>query len=410
MKFFLFISRILVGVVFVFSGFVKAVDPSGSAYKFSDYFSAFGLPFLEPLTIPLVIILSSAEFLIGISLLTGNRFRLGAWGLFIFMVFFTILTFIIALTNPVTDCGCFGDAIIMTNWQTFYKNLILLPFVLLIFYNRNKQFADRPVTTEWILIGCFGILIIGFQVINLRHLPPLDFRPYHIGSYIPDKMVIPEGEKPDEYKTFLYYEKDGNIEEFTEDNFPWEDTTWTFVESKHVLVAKGFEPPIHDFTITDRDGYDLTDHILADNDYSYLLISSDIEKANHEALLKANDMAAYCMAGNCSFYCLTSSTQEDAGNVAASLGIQFEFYTTDEITLKTIIRSNPGLLLLKEGTIIDKWHFRDFIPVNQLNDNMLPGSIDRQRKLKERNYIFLAAGLLLLFFVSIGVFKIRPEV
>jgi len=390
------LSRIITGTVFVFSGFVKAVDPLGSTYKFIDYFTAFHIQFLEPIALPLAIMLSSVEFLIGISMLIGYRYRTASWALLFFMSFFTILTFILALTNPVSDCGCFGDAIVLTNWQTFIKNIILLPFVILIFIFRKRISPSYPSVAEWIYLSIFAFLIVVFQANALRHLPLLDFRPYKTGTNIPEKMIIPAGAPADEYKTYLYYEKDGVVKEFTEDNFPWQDSTWKFVDSKNILVRKGYEPPVHDFSVTDAEGNDLTETLLKDRDYSMLLIAYDIKDADGTALQRANDLAASCTGNDCSFYCLTSSSAAETEEVKSSLLLDYNFYTTDEITLKTIIRANPGLVLLKEGTILGKWHYRDFSVLQNTGTNWLAFSLDQSRRQKERLVLLLCSAIVLL--------------
>jgi uncharacterized membrane protein YphA (DoxX/SURF4 family) len=396
MKVLIGISRIITGVVFIFSGFVKAVDPLGSTYKFSDYFIAFHIQFLEPFALPLAIILSSIEFLVGISMLLGYRYRMASWVLLIFMSFFTILTFILALTNPVSDCGCFGDAIIMTNWQTFIKNIILLPFVILIFIFRKRVVPLHPDITEWIYISIFALLIVIFQIRTLRHLPLLDFRPYSIGTHIPDKMVIPDGAQTDEYETYLYYEKDGQIREFNEDNFPWQDSTWKFVDSKHILVRKGYEPPIHDLTIVDENGNDHTEAILNDPNYIMLLISYNLPLADKEGLKMADDLAASCYNNNCSFYCMTASSRNEIEEISHALDLNFDFYSTDEIVLKTIIRSNPGLVLLKEGTILGKWPYRDYPDLVNAGGNYLSYSLDHASRNEERLVILFLGALILL--------------
>jgi uncharacterized membrane protein YphA (DoxX/SURF4 family) len=390
------ISRLITGSVFIFSGFVKAVDPLGSTYKFTDYFNAFHLQFLEPTALPLALILSSIEFLVGISMLIGYRYRIASWVLLVFMTFFTIMTLILALTNPVSDCGCFGDAIVLTNWQTFIKNLVLLPFVILIFITKRKISPTYPAISEWIYISVFAILIIIFQVHALRHLPLLDFRPYKTGTNIPEKMVIPEGAPADVYRTYLYYEKDGQVSEFNEDNYPWQDSTWKFVSSKSILVKKGYQPPVHDFTVTDSSGNDLTESLLAYSGYSMLLIAYDLRNADERGLKMANELAASCTANNCSFYCLTSSSHDEIIKIKSAFNLFYDFYTTDEITLKTIIRSNPGLVLLKEGTILGKWNFRDFPVLMTTGKNWLSFALKQARRKNEVSVVLLCATVVLL--------------
>jgi uncharacterized membrane protein YphA (DoxX/SURF4 family) len=395
------ISRIVVGLVFIFSGFVKGVDPMGSAYKFSDYFNAFNMGFLDPLSPVLSFIMCAVEFLIGISLVFSFRLRLGAWVVAVFMVLFTVLTLILALTNPVTDCGCFGDAIIMTNWQTFFKNLVLLPFVFVVFYFRGTRTEPWPSYFSWAGITVFAVLFLALETHAYRHLPQLDFRPYSVGTYIPDKMSVPEGAPRDEYQTFLYYEKGGEVREFTEDNFPWDDSTWTFVDSKHILISKGKEPPIHDFTIVDERGADRAGHILADEGYSFLLVSTHIEKGDPQALSYAGELATWCLAMGHSFYCTSSSVEEEILRTKAELDLSFPVHASDEITLKTIIRSNPGLLLLKNGTILAKWHYNDFPPIGELQENLLSFALTGHRQnLENRNLtVFICIFLVLTVFI-----------
>lgn len=403
----LIISRVILGLVFIFSGFVKGVDPMGSAYKFSDYFNAFGIGFLGPLAIILAFMLSAVEFLIGISLIFRFRFRLGAWAVSVFMGFFLVLTFILALTNPVTDCGCFGDALIMTNWQTFFKNLFLLPFVFTVFIFRNEKAEQGPGFFSNGGLIVFGILFLAIEVNAYRHLPMMDFRPYSVGTHIPGKMNVPEGAPEDVYQTYLYYEKDGETREFTEENFPWEDSTWKFVDSKYILISQGYEPPIHDFTITDDFGYDYANDILNDEGYSFLFISKKLGDADKEALTYADELASWCLASGYSFYCMTSSTDDDITRVREEMDLGFDFYATDEITLKTIVRSNPGLLLLRQGTILGKWHYNDFPDLEDLQEGPMNYTLTQYRKAIEKRGlgIFIAIFLILSGFIFNSPFR-----
>jgi uncharacterized membrane protein YphA (DoxX/SURF4 family) len=401
-----FISRLILGIVFIFSGFVKGVDPLGSTYKFTDYFNAFNIGFLEPFALVLAIILAAVEFSIGVSLLFRFRYRIGVWAVLVFMSFFTIITFILALTNPVSDCGCFGDAIIMTNWQTFFKNLILLPFVLHIFWFRASRKDVFTPPFSWLALMVFTLVFLGIEFHAYRHLPMLDFRPYSVGTNIPEKMSMPEGAPQDEFKTFLYYEKEGTVEEFTEDNFPWEDTTWTYVDSKHILVKKGYEPPIHDFTIVDETDTDITSALLSDEGYSFLLVAAHLEDADTEALNYASRLAAWCGQAGHSFYCTTASGEQEIEEIRQTLDPAFGFHTTDEITLKTIVRSNPGLLLIKEGTILAKWAYRDFPDLEEFED-ILPSLMSNNRKASENR--MLGFFIVLFLLIAAGVHLFLPQ-
>jgi uncharacterized membrane protein YphA (DoxX/SURF4 family) len=351
MRIILIISRIIAGALFIFSGTVKAIDPLGSAYKFHDYFHAFGLDVLQPLSLPLAIVLFASEFITGFSVLTGIRAREGALGMFILILFFTPLTFILALTNPVSDCGCFGDAIHLTNWQTFWKNVVLLVFILIVFLNRKGiKSGFRPVA-EWTAVSAAILLFTGFSLSNIRYLPIVDFLPYSTGTKIREKMTIPEGAPVDKYETTFIYEKEGQKKEFTLENYPSSDTAWKFVDQKSVLVSKGFVPEIHDFSITSMDKTDLTDSILSNTGYTLLMVSLKLEKAERERLNKGFDTGKKCKSDGIDFYVLTASGTDIISGYSNGL----RFCQVDETTLKTMVRANPGYILLRNGTIEGKW-------------------------------------------------------
>jgi uncharacterized membrane protein YphA (DoxX/SURF4 family) len=371
MKYLSILSRLILGTVFIFSGFVKAVDPLGSAYKFADYFSAFKLEFLSFISMPLAVLLSAFELVLGLTLILGYRRRIIYRVVLWFMAFFTLLTFILAIFNPVTDCGCFGDAIILTNWQTFLKNVILMIFILPLFLLRNKDERpeSRPVR-EWGVIAVLFLLVSGFSLWNNAHLPMLDFRPYDVGTVIREEMEVPEGAEVDEYETELIYRnrESGKTEKFTIDNYPKDTTRWVFESSDSRLLSKGYAPPIHDFAIMDESGWDLVDQILADNEYSLIMISQNLSEADESALRKARDWSQLeMMADDFSFYAVTSTPSEEVNSISSSLDLGYSFYSADEIMLKTMVRSNPGFILIRNGVIVDKWGFRDFPAVEELD-------------------------------------------
>ena len=395
--------RIVTGAVFIFSGFVKGIDLQGSAIKFDDYFVAFGMDFLIPASLPLAIFLVSTEFIIGISLLFGFRTYWGTWGVLIFMSAFTPLTLILALFNPVSDCGCFGDAIVLTNWQTFWKNFVLMIMVLIIFYHRKKYKPVYPAITEWSILVVIFILFTGFSLYNYRHLPMIDFRPYNTGTNIPEKMYMPADAPVDEYETILIYEKNGVRNEFDLDNYPWQDSTWSFVEQKSLLIKEGYKAPIHDFTISTQDGNGITDLVLSDEGYSFILVSSDLAKANKEALQKLDTLSLYCNQAGIKFYSLSSSIYSEIEQIKTSQQLSLDFYITDETTLKTIIRSNPGLLLLKEGIILAKWHYNDLPEIEELSQPVLSMVITKARKKHERTLAIIS---ILGLFLGVSVFEV----
>jgi len=344
-------ARIVIGIVFIFSGVVKAIDPLGSVYKFHDYFNAFNLDFLSGLSLALGILLCTAEFISGFAVLTGIRQKQGIWIVMILMVIFTPLTFVLALTNPVSDCGCFGDAVHLTNWQTFGKNVVLIALATILFFNRKRTKMVFNPKTEWSLTLLTGILFVLFNLYNLKYLPVIDFLPYKTGVKIADQMVIPEGASPDVYSTTFVYEKDGVKKEFDITNYPAGDSSWIFVDQKSVLLKKGFEPPIHDFAITAMNGEDLTQKILSDSGYSMLMVSKKFDEADEEWLSAGFEFGQFCVTNGIAFYIITATTTDEITIYDNGL----LFCQADETTLKTMVRSNPGYILLKDGVIIGKW-------------------------------------------------------
>ena len=363
------LSRILVGLVFIFSGFVKAIDPLGSTYKFTDYFVAFGMESLSFLALPLALLMSALEFGIGFSLLFNTLKKLTSWFLLIFMSFFTVLTFILAIFNPVTDCGCFGDAIVITNWQTFGKNIILMIFTVIIFYNRDKFKLSWSSDKQSLVASLPVFFSLLLSVYCFRNLPIIDFRPYSVGTNIPEKMIIPDDAPKAEYKTVLIYEKDGVQKEFDLQNLP--DSTWEWKETKNTLVSEGYVPPIHDFTISSLNGDDVTDYVLNDNKFTFLLIAYDLNKASLSKIQEIFSLYHFSEKEGANFICLTASVQSDIKNFIDKTKAPFAFFNTDETTLKTMIRSNPGLILIKNGTILGKWHYRNIPSNDEISEKFL---------------------------------------
>jgi len=345
------ISRIIIGLVFIFSGLVKAIDPLGSAYKFHDYFQAFNLGFLNNLSLPLAIILCTAEFISGFSVLTGLKQKSGILGVFILLIIFTPVTLILALTNPVSDCGCFGDAIYLTNWETFGKNIVLSALLIVVYTGKNQIERIFGKTADWFLIFSVIVLFIGFSLANLKYLPVIDFLPYKKGVKIAEKMVIPDGVATDEYNTTFIYEKDGVRKDFNLNNYPADDSSWKFIDQKSILIKRGYKPPIHDFIITSSNGEDITQSILNYQGYSVLMVSKKLSEAEQTFLNKGFKLGNYCIANGIRFYILTASGSDEVRSFQNGL----TFCSADETTLKTMVRANPGYILLKNGIIAGKW-------------------------------------------------------
>lgn len=396
MKYFRLLSRLIIGMVFVFSGFVKAVDPLGSAYKFADYFNAFKLGFLEFFALPLGIVLSAFELVLGLALILGYRRKIVFLVLMWFMSFFTLLTFVLALFNPVSDCGCFGDALILTNWETFFKNVVLMALVLPLYVHRNKTRDSEFVFREWAALFGLFVMASGFSYWNYRHIPLVDFRPYKVGTVIAEGMKIPEGAPQDQYETTLVYrnKETEKSETFTLDTYPRDTLVWEFVSSDSRLIKKGFEPPIHDFAIMDDDGTDLVENILADEGYSLIMISHDLNKAHANALQEVRGWSQLeILANDFSFYAVTSTPSAEIESMSENLDLGYEFLAGDEIMLKTIVRSNPGFMLLKNGTVLGKWGYRDFPSIENLDPEWSEEIGNASVPLDEEAQLLMEAGV-----------------
>ena len=402
MKILILVSRVIVGMVFMFSGVVKAIDPLGSAYKFSDYFQAFNLTFLKPISLFLAVILFTAEFISGFSVFTGYRQKAGIWGVGLLMLIFTPLTLILALTNPVSDCGCFGDAVHLTNWQTFGKNIILAIMVLILFSGENNAKHILTPNKEWLVILTVSILFVIFSLLNIRYLQLFDFLPYKSGTSISEGMKIPEGKPADQYQTTFIYEKNGLQKEFTLENYPADDSAWKFVDQKSVLIKKGYQPPIHDFSITAKDGTSLTDMILSYPGYTLLLISTKLEQADKKHLEKGFELGMHCLDKGIDFVVLTSSGSDEINKYSQNLTI----CTADEAALKTIVRSNPGYLLLRNGVIAGKWSWATIPSKTEFTEDLNKQKVDSMNK--KRNILIVyssALSAIMLFLLISSIFS-----
>ena len=365
------VCRFILAVVFVFSGFVKAIDPLGTQYKIQDYLTAFGWSDVFPdyFAFCASMLLGVLEFCLGVYMFFGIRRIIAPRAVVLVMSVMTPLTFWIALDNPVSDCGCFGDAIVLSNWATFWKNVVLLAMSIVVL--KWRKHISPLVTTrfDWV-IALYGFLyVFSMAIYCYRELPVFDFRPYHIGANIRRGMEIPEGEKPSKVETHFILQKDGVEKEFTIDNYP--DSTWTFVDSKLVVVEKGYEPTIHDFEIRRwEDMEDITEQVLSDENYTFLLVTHQLSLADDSAIDLINELYDYSLMHGYAFYCLTASEEEDILRWQENTGAEYPFCIMDDITLKTMIRSNPGLMLLKEGTVIRKWSKNSFPDEYQLNGSL----------------------------------------
>ena len=362
MKVLRLISRLIVGCVFLFSGFVKAVDPWGSAYKFQDYFLAFGMEWLIPLAFLCGILLCLCEFVLGAALVFNVKMKYTAWGIMLFMSFFTLLTLYLALENPVSDCGCFGDAIIMTNWQTFYKNIVLMIFTLIIFIGRNKYPESKSNFYDFSVTGIAALMLLGVIYYSYNHLPLIDFMPWKVGNKISELVVA----KPEISEITLVYKnkETGEKIEYTTKTLPYKDTALMskleFVEQRKNIIKHYEEAPIKDFFITDTLNDDYTNEIILNPNFQFIFVTSNINKANIKNLLSIIPFYDSCYANNIDFIAVSGSAPDDVYKIVKENNINYEFYFADETALKSVVRSNPGMILLYNGVVVDKWHYNDF--------------------------------------------------
>ena len=350
------VCRFVLAATFIFSGYVKAIDPLGTLYKLKDYAAAMSLNGLLPdwVLVGVAIALGALEFALGVFMLFAVRRHVVSRITLAFMTAMTVLTLWIFVADPVKDCGCFGDALKLTNGETLLKNIVLIACAALVawrpadmarFISRSNQWIVRYYTVAYIVIT---------SVYCLYTLPIFDFRPYHVGTNIKQDMEIPEGAEQPEFESTFLLRKNGETREFTLDNYP--DSTWEYVDTRTVQTKKGYEPPIHDFALTTCDtGEDITEQVLTKKGYTFLLVSPRLAVADDSNFGDIDQIYEYAEENGADFYCVTASANDEIERWRDLTGAEYQFCNADETTLKTMIRSNPGLMLLKDGTIIGKW-------------------------------------------------------
>jgi uncharacterized membrane protein YphA (DoxX/SURF4 family) len=362
-------SRLFVGILFIFSGLIKLNDPLGFSFKLEEYFApdVLNLPFLIPLALAFALFVVIFEVILGVALLLGYRTKLTLWLLLLLIIFFTFLTFYSAYFNKVTDCGCFGDAIPLKPWGSFTKDIVFLVFILILFAGQKYI---KPLFGEKMQLGLLALSValcgfMGYWVLN--HLPIKDFRAYAEGKSIVDGMKPAEelGKEPPVYENIYVMEKADGSEriEITSTQYMdekwWEKTEWKMLDdlSRSVKVKDGYEPPVHDFSITTTYG-DVTDSVLAADNY-LLFISYKLGKANQKGFEKLARIGWELEGSGIPVLALTSSSADEAETYRHEIQAPFEFGAMDETTLKTIVRANPGVVWLKKGVVFKQWHYND---------------------------------------------------
>jgi len=361
----LWTARILVGLLFIFSGLVKINDPLGFSYKLEEYFEVFHITFLNGFALSISIILCSLEIILGFALLIGVRAVSVAWGLLLLIIFFAFLTFYSAYFQVVQTCGCFGDAIPLTPWQSFSKDVVLLLLIIVIFKNRRDITPlFSPKTSDNLLIASV-VISVGFGLYTYNFSPVVDFLPYKVGANIPEEMSTPPGAKPDEYElTYnLKNKKTGATKTMTNTEYLktniWKDYNWEVIgQPESRLVKKGFTPKIRDLAIQDAQGNDYTKELVSNPYNNIIIVANDLAKADEEAIGRLNAMAINLAQNfNTRTVMLTSNSHQYTEAYAKQHKLMFEIFYADGVPLKTMVRANPGILLLKNGTVLGKWHY-----------------------------------------------------
>jgi len=358
MRYSIGIVRIFVGVLFIISGFIKLNDPVGFSFKLEEYFSpgVLDLAVFIPYALAISILVVIIEVILGIMLLIGFKVKFTLWSLLGMIVFFTFLTFYSAYFNKVTDCGCFGDAIKLTPWESFTKDIVLLVLIIVLFLGRKyitSLFA--PVVTKVVLmLSVLACAAYAYYV--LHHLPVIDFRPYEIGKNIEDGMGVPEGAPKAIYDYAWKFNVNGEERIIvTNGDYPTVDGDFIGVETTE--VQKGYEPPVHDFTI-EQEGEDFALSLLQEPKL-VMVVAYDLRKSNTAIFEEIKKVTDEALAKGYKVIGMSASGPDQTDALEASFGLDFGFYFTDETTLKTIVRSNPGVLVLEKGTVKQKVHYND---------------------------------------------------
>lgn len=364
------ICRVVLALVLVVSGFVKAVDPKGTMYKLQEYLTAFSVDdiFSEEWLLLFAAIFVAVEFLLGLFMLMGVYRKFVSVLVFILFVFFTLLTSYIAVYNPVPDCGCFGDVWVLSNEQTLLKNVFLLLLATIVLRGHKRFIRNVSSKNRWAVVLYSISYIVFVEGLSLMHVPVIDFRQYKVGN---DLRALTQA-SPDRYKIVSLYERGEEQCYFNEDTIPGDD--WVFVETSSVLDVKGEPAVIDDFSILDwNDDYDAADDILSDTGYVCIIVSEAVENASVNRIDRVNDLYDYCLENNMRFYMATASDEENVELWQKRTGAEYDLHWADKSMLRDMTRANPGLVLIKDGVIKGKWTASD-IPEPQQLFNPIPKS------------------------------------
>ncbi len=349
------ISRVLVGVLFILSGFIKANDTIGFSYKLVEYFEIFNMHFFVDYAVGLAMFICIFEIMVGVALLLGAYTAPNMWLLLLMIVFFTLLTGYSAITNKVTDCGCFGDAIKLKPFESFMKDVVLLILIGIMFFG---QFYIAPIfnkTVTGIAMGVALLVTTFFTFNTYMFLPKIDFLPYKVGNDIKEQMTLPPNAKKDSIAMIFIYEKDGKQLELGMNDIGVVDDTYKFIDRKDKLIVEGDKAPIHDFKLFDAVGVDFTDSLLNQKGFKMILVQTDVKKSRKGTEISLSNLALMCKQAGIPFWALTNTSLAEVEPYRHENQLAFDYFNMDATPLKSMVRSNPGLLLLKDNVVIKKW-------------------------------------------------------
>ncbi|TNE79317.1 MAG: DoxX family membrane protein [Bacteroidetes bacterium] len=385
------ISRVLVGCLFIFSGFIKANDPIGFSYKLTEYYSIFGTGFLQHGEVFQAMLICVIEIVLGVCVLIGTRMKLSSWLLLLMIIFFTFLTGFTAISNwfyenpdhsrtqwfanllnfnprelyYMKDCGCFGDFVKLTPWQSFLKDLILLVLIVIIFIRRNHIRAFFAKILQTNLIIFFALLSAFFTTYCYMYTPAFNFLYWDKGNNVIEYME----EIPDEKAYLFVYEKDGQHFTFDMNNLP-SDPSYTFVDRFDSITKPGVPAMIHDFHVSNELGDDITMEVLQSPAYQLFIVAYDLNEARVKSFTKFNETAEAFQSAGFKIYAFTSTPPEKVEEFRHEHQLAYPFGQMDRTALKSIIRSNPGFILMKEGVVVEYWSARNVPTMKNIEKEM----------------------------------------
>jgi uncharacterized membrane protein YphA (DoxX/SURF4 family) len=372
MKYFLLFLRIAIGLLFIYSGILKANDPMGLVYKMDEFFDALSMPFMVHMSFVFSIFMIALEIVCGVAVLIGFSFNFFAAILLLLNLFFLFITGYALFTGKVKECGCFGTCVKISNTATFYKDIALSAVSVILFVYRKQVHDMFPKMVNVTIFVLSIVFALGAEWYTLKHLPYHDCMPYKAGYNLWKRMQPGSDYKPPVVESIFIYEKDGVKKEFTMDNYPWQDSTWKFVDRKDKIISEAMgEPEIHDFILNDSARADRTEEILTAKGYTFLWFIRNLDQPHLDNMDKLANIASKATGMNIHFYILSASYDSSKAILSRYNMGHIQIFTLDGTASRTAMRTNPGLMLLKDGVVQGKWSYADYPADIVLNGDKL---------------------------------------